>query len=248
MIVPVAARPGQPRPRRRRRAGGNVLAGVRRRPARRNVLVRHLLSHTAGLPGWEQRSSRPTSTTGTRSRRCSPSRRRGGSRVRSRATTASPRATWSARSCAGSTAARVGTFFAEEIAGPLGADFHIGTPRRARRPRRPRDPRRRRSSSAAPGGRPEIPTGLDPVPRRQPAPRRRAVVGDPVAAGRDPGRRRPRQRPQRRPRAVGRVGRRHGARRRAAVGADASIGSSTCRRPVVTSCSASASRSASATA
>ena len=41
-------------------------------------------------------------------------------------------------------ASRSGTFFAKEIAGPLGADFHIGLPRRARRPRRPGDPARRR--------------------------------------------------------------------------------------------------------
>ena len=59
--------------------------------------------------------------------RCSPSRRRGGSPAGSRATTASRRATSSARSCGASTVARSARFFAEEIAGPLGADFHIGS-------------------------------------------------------------------------------------------------------------------------
>ena len=88
------------------------------------------MSHTSGrLRLGRSRSPSRTSTTGSKSTACSPPRRRGGSRARRRATTRSTRATWSARWSAGSPASRSSTFFAEEIAGPLGADFHIGAGR-----------------------------------------------------------------------------------------------------------------------
>ena len=133
------------------------------------VLVRHLLAHTAGLPGWDVRldGDRPVRLgQGHRA-----ARRAGdvvGAGLEVRATTGSPRATWSARSSAASTAAPSGTFFAEEIAGPLGADFHIGLGRRARPPRRPRHPAADRADARA--GEPvEIPT--DSIPYRAANPR-----------------------------------------------------------------------------
>ena len=51
---------------------------------------------------------------------------RGGSRVRKVAITPLLRATSSASSCARITGRSIGAFFREEIATPLGADFHIG--------------------------------------------------------------------------------------------------------------------------
>ena len=109
---------------------------------------------------------------------------------RRRATTPSPRATSSARSCAASPAPALGEFFAKELAGPLGADFHIGT-----------------GPSTTTASPPVIPPPPLELPRRS-TPDSIAVrtftnppldatesLHDPVAAGRDPGGRRPRQRP-----------------------------------------------------
>src|SRR4051794_36860816 len=93
-----------------------------------NVLVRHLLSHTAGLPAWEQRIS--TEDLYDWDKVCG---------------LLAEQATWwepgwksgyhgiSQGNLVGEVVRRVdgrsvGTFFAEEIARPLGADFHIGTP------------------------------------------------------------------------------------------------------------------------
>ena len=94
---------------------------------KRNVLVRHLLSHTAGLPAWDQRIE-PTDLydwdkVTEPARR---SRRRGGSRARSPATTASRQGNLVGEVVRRVDGRSVGRFFAEEIAGPLGADFHIG--------------------------------------------------------------------------------------------------------------------------
>ena len=121
-----ARRPRRGRP---RRAGGRRYwpefarqrQGGRARPPR-DEPHRRAVGLRAGHRG------RATSTTGTTSSPASPRRRRGGSRAPRRATTRSPRATCRASSCAGSPAASIGTFFREEVAEPLGADFHIGLP------------------------------------------------------------------------------------------------------------------------
>ena len=83
----------------------------------------------------------------------------------------------------------IGEFAAKEVTGPLGADFHIGTHRRARQPRRPRDPA---VEERARGARTRLarPSHV-PIPGSP----RQARQHHPVAAGRDPSRRRPRQRP-----------------------------------------------------
>jgi CubicO group peptidase (beta-lactamase class C family) len=92
------------------------------------VLVRHLLSHTAGLPSWDQRLE-PTDlydwdlVCGLLAKQApwwEPGSKSGYHGL-------------SQGNLVGEVVRRVdgrsvGTFFAEEIAGPLGADFHIGTP------------------------------------------------------------------------------------------------------------------------
>jgi CubicO group peptidase (beta-lactamase class C family) len=92
-----------------------------------SVLVRHLLSHTAGLPGWEVRLDpadlydwdKVTSLLAEQAVWWEPGTRSGYHGV-------------SQGNLVGEVVRRVdgrsvGQFFAEEIAGPLGADFHIGT-------------------------------------------------------------------------------------------------------------------------
>ena len=60
---------------------------------KQDVQVRHLLSHTSASPAGRNRSPSRTSTTGRRPPRCSPPRRRGGSRAPRRAITRSTSAT-----------------------------------------------------------------------------------------------------------------------------------------------------------
>ncbi|MEV0612342.1 serine hydrolase domain-containing protein [Nonomuraea sp. NPDC050404] len=92
------------------------------------VLVRHLLSHTAGLPSWQT----PMTTRDLYDWRTATER------------LAAQAPEWEPGTAAGYhavtqghligevvrriTGRSLGTFFAEEVAGPLGADFHIGLP------------------------------------------------------------------------------------------------------------------------
>jgi CubicO group peptidase (beta-lactamase class C family) len=92
------------------------------------VEVRHLMSHSAGLPGWDE----PLAPTDVADRR----------RMAALLAAQAPR--WEPGTASGYhaltqgfllgevvervTGRSLGTFFADEIAGPLGADFHIGLP------------------------------------------------------------------------------------------------------------------------
>lgn len=92
------------------------------------VLVRHLLSHTAGVPAWESRIDatdlydwdKVTALLATQSPWWEP-----GSRSGYHAVTQGNLVGEVVRRVDGRS---VGRFFAEEIAGPIGADFFIGVP------------------------------------------------------------------------------------------------------------------------
>ncbi|GGL06052.1 serine hydrolase [Sphaerisporangium melleum] len=95
---------------------------------KQDVLVRHLLSHTAGLPGWDEPMTaedlydweKATSRLAAQAPRWEP-----GTRAGYHAITQGYLVGEVVRRVTGRT---LGTFFAEEVAGPLGADFHIGLP------------------------------------------------------------------------------------------------------------------------
>ena len=185
--LPDARRPGRARP---LRAGGQGVAGVRRRgqgrhrgpprdePHRRPVRLAGA-DHVRG-------PLRPA----TRSRRCSPPRRRGGSRARRPATTPSPRATSRARSSGASPGRRSGSS-SPRTSPARSAPTSTSAPRPS-------------TTTASPTVIPPpplpIPRDLDPesvMAKTFTNPMLDATKSwdDPVAAGRDPGRRRPRQRP-----------------------------------------------------
>jgi CubicO group peptidase (beta-lactamase class C family) len=92
------------------------------------VLVRHLLSHTAGLPGWEEPMApedlydweKATSLLAAQAPWWEP-----GTASGYHAVTQGYLVGEVVRRVAGES---VGTFFAKEVAAPLDADFHIGTP------------------------------------------------------------------------------------------------------------------------
>ena len=131
--------------------------------------MRHLLSHTAGLPGWDQRIDvtdlydwdKVTGLLAEQATWWEPGWKSGYHGITQGNLVGEVVRRVDGRS--------VGRFFAEEIAKPLGADFHIGTRRRARRPRRAGHPRPadRVRHRRADGGEP------DPTPSRT-APRTRA--------------------------------------------------------------------------
>ena len=224
------ARARRSRRARRRRAGRQVLARVRgqRQGGRARPPPAEPLRRAVRLAGADRR---PTiSTTGRSARRCSPRRRRGGSRARRAGTTRSTQGYLVGEVVRRVSGASVGTFFAKEIAGPLGADFYIGTPA---------DADERVAHVIPPVG--DLGTGaLDPdsilagrSPTRCSTPRCRST--DPVAPGRDPRCRRPRQRPLRGDGAVRGEPRRRGQRRPPAVAGRRSTGSSRSRPTARTS-------------
>ena len=123
----------------------HVLARVRaERQGRRRSCDISCRTRRASAAGSNQ-SCKTTSTTGTRARRCSPPRRRGGSRVRRPGTTPSTRAISSVRLCGGSPGKSLGTFFAEEIA----ASARRRLPHRPRARTRPPGLTRHRAAAAA---------------------------------------------------------------------------------------------------
>ena len=92
-----------------------------------DVLVRHLMAHTAGLPGWDEPMAaedlydweKATSLLAAQAPWWEP-----GTASGYHAVTQGYLVGEVVRRVAAET---VGTFFAKEVAGPLGADFHIGT-------------------------------------------------------------------------------------------------------------------------
>jgi len=93
-----------------------------------DVLVRHLLSHTAGLPGWTEPMApedlydweKATTLLARQEPWWEP-----GTAIGYHAVTQGYLVGEVVRRVTGIT---LGTFFRDEVAGPLGADFHIGTP------------------------------------------------------------------------------------------------------------------------
>ena len=94
---------------------------------KRSVLVRHLLSHSAGLPGWTEPMTladildreKATTLLARQAPWWEP-----GTAIGYHAITFGPLIGEVIRRVTGTT---LGQFFAEEVAGPLGADYHIGT-------------------------------------------------------------------------------------------------------------------------
>ena len=182
-----------------------------------SVLVRHLLSHTAGLPAWDARLDgadlydwdRVTGLLAAQEPWWEPGWRSGYHGI-----TQGNLVGEVVRRVDGRSVGRVLRRGDRRSARRRLPHRHRTRARRPRRPRhpaerrRPRRPRRRADRDAA---------GLDPLSGGQPAPAAGAVVGDPVAAGRDPRRRRARQCPQCGPGPVRGLGGRLGPWRRPAV-------------------------------
>ena len=176
-LLPDARRPRRPRP---PRAGRRLLARVRRRRQGAASPSATCSSHTAGLSGWQEPMTtddlydweKATGLLAAQAPWWEP-----GTQSGYHAITQGYLLGEVVRRVTGST---VGEFFAAEVAGPFGADFHIGTPRRARRPRRPRDPADAAALTAGSldpdsiAGR----TLSNPRARRRP-PRRRSPGGGP---------------------------------------------------------------------
>ena len=166
------------------------------------IEVRHLLGHTAGLSGWQEPMEvtdlydweKATARLAAQAPWWEP-----GAASGYHAVTQGYLVGEVIRRVCGRT---VGTFFAEEVAGPLGADFHIGTgPEHDHRVARVIPP----PASIVEGLDPESVVGPHV---HQPGDARRSVLGRGLAAGGDPRGRRPRQRSLGGPGAVGPVARR----------------------------------------
>ena len=200
------------------------------------IEVRHLMAHTAGLAGWVEPIEeadlydweKATSLLAAQAPLWEP-----GTASGYHALTQGYLVGEVIRRVTGGTT--VGQLFAKEIAGPLGADFHIGTgPEHDHRVARVIPP------DAGPSPRASAHLDPDSVWRSAmsaPAARRALVVERGVAARRDPRRRRPRQRPLGRPRAVGAVARRRGRRHPPPVPGRRARSSSSGRSAARTSCS-----------
>jgi CubicO group peptidase (beta-lactamase class C family) len=94
---------------------------------KRSVLVSHLLAHTSGLPGWTEPVTIPDILDREKARTLLARQApwlKPGSTLAYHAITYGPLIGEVIRRVTGKT---LGAFFAEEIAGPLGADYHIGT-------------------------------------------------------------------------------------------------------------------------
>jgi CubicO group peptidase (beta-lactamase class C family) len=94
---------------------------------KRSVLVSHLLAHTSGLPGWTEPVTMPDILDREKARTLLARQApwfKPGSTLAYHAITYGPLIGEVIRRITGKT---LGAFFAEEIAGPLGADYHIGT-------------------------------------------------------------------------------------------------------------------------
>ena len=194
------------------------------------VLFRHLLGHTAGLPGWSEPMTvedlydweKATSLLAAQEPWWEP-----GTASGYHAVTQGYLIGEVVRRVTGQS---IGTFFREKVSGPLGADFHIGL-----------DPAEfGRVSNVIP------PPPLDPHMRDQrdgaaragqPAARGGGVVDRRLAAGRDPGRQRSGQRPVGGRHPVRRRQRRRGRRGAACCRPRAASGSSSNRPTAPTWCS-----------
>ena len=91
-----------------------------------SVLVRHVLSHTAGLPDLPDGDGRGALRLGVRDGSGWPRRPRSGSRATAAGYHALTFGFLVGEIVRRITGRSVGEFFAEEVARPLGADFHIG--------------------------------------------------------------------------------------------------------------------------
>ena len=167
--LPVAARARQPGPGRRRRAGREVLARVRRRTARATCWCATCCRTPPACPAWEQRIEgtdlydwdKVTGLLAEQATWWEPGSKSGYHGVTQGNLVGEVVRRVDGRS--------VGTFFADEIAGPLGADFHIGLGAEHDHrvaPGHPGPAARLRQRPTASRARPR----LDPVPRREPAP------------------------------------------------------------------------------
>ena len=130
---------------RSRSAGGVVLAGVRASGQGRHHRP-HAAQSSGGAAGHSSTAgSRRTVRLAIHDGRCSHPRRRSGSRARDRAIMPRRSAISSAKLVRRVSGRPFDVFFREEVAGPLGLDFHIGLPEEHEpRVRRPSAPIRRR--------------------------------------------------------------------------------------------------------
>ena len=153
------------------------------------IEVRHVMSHTAGLSGWQEPITYETLYDAEKAAALLAAQEpwwEPGTASGYHAVTQGYLEGEIVRRVTGQT---IGQFVAENITGPARRRLPHRDRRRARRPRRPR------RAAAAAGDRGRRPRVGGHAHVQQPRARRHPVVGDPVAAGRDPGRRRPRQRP-----------------------------------------------------